>query len=178
MRAPVTLGARVLLRPLEVADAPLLVRWLSDAVVTREIDKEPVTLEQERAFVERVAASPDLLASGIVLRESERLVGWIDLSLESDRKSASFGIVVGERDLWGQGIGTEATRLSLEIAFESLLLERVFLTVNETNRYAIRAYERVGFRRESVREKSARVAGELVDEWVMAIEPTEERGKS
>lgn len=167
MIAPVVRGERVLLRPLAVADAPLLVSWLADPEVTREIEKEPVTLADEEAFILRVARSDDLLAAGI--EHAGALVGWIDLSLDESRESASFGIVVGARALWGRGIGTEATRLALRIAFESLGLARVTLTVNVTNERGIRAYERAGFRRESVRERAALVDGALVDELAMEI---------
>jgi hypothetical protein len=66
-----------------------------------------------------------------------------------------FRIAIGEKDAWGKGYGTEATRLVMEEAFESLGLDEVRLEVFGHNVRAIATYERVGFE----------VTGEHV-EWV------------
>jgi RimJ/RimL family protein N-acetyltransferase len=168
----------VSLRPLEPRDATLLARWLNDPEVTREIEEEPTTEEEERAFIVRVAGHPTLVALGIVIAGEDRLVGWLDLTIDPATRSASFGIVVGERALWGRGIGGAATRLALERGFGPLDLERVELTVNVTNTWAIRAYERAGFRRGSVRPLAARREGVLVDELVMAVSRAEWLGRA
>ena len=60
-----------------------------------------------------------------------------------------FGILVGQRR--GRGLGTEATRLTLDWAFHVLGLHNVMLEVLPANAPAIRAYEAAGFRRIGVR---------------------------
>ena len=62
---------------------------------------------------------------------------------------ATFGIAIGERR--GTGLGTEATRLTLDWAFNMLGLHNVMLTVLPTNTAAIRAYEKAGFKRIGLR---------------------------
>ena len=69
--------------------------------------------------------------------------------------SALFRIVIGEKDVWGRGYGTEATRLVAEEAFDSMGLSEIRLEVFNHNQRAIAAYTRVGFE----------VTGEHV-EWV------------
>jgi RimJ/RimL family protein N-acetyltransferase len=86
-----------------------------------------------------------------------------------------FHITIGERDAWGRGLGTEATEMMLEHAFERLGLHRVGLSVFSYNLRAIRAYEKAGFRIEG-RQREAILRdgrywdeiqmGVLVDEWV------------
>ena len=61
------------------------------------------------------------------------------------RGSALFRIVIGEKDLWNRGYGTEATRLVVAEAFETHDLTEVRLEVFRHNPRAIRAYQRVGF---------------------------------
>jgi RimJ/RimL family protein N-acetyltransferase len=56
-----------------------------------------------------------------------------------------FHITIGERDVWGQGYGTEATGLMLDHAFGTLRLHRIALSVFAFNERAIRSYRRVGF---------------------------------
>ena len=65
--------------------------------------------------------------------------------LDIDNGSVLFHITLGEHDAWGRGLGTEATELMLEHAFERLGLHRVGLSVFSYNERAIRAYEKAGF---------------------------------
>jgi len=55
---------------------------------------------------------------------------------------ATFGIMLGDRR--GRGLGTEATSLTLDRAFNMLGLRNVMLEVLPTNAGAIRAYEGAG----------------------------------
>jgi RimJ/RimL family protein N-acetyltransferase len=57
-----------------------------------------------------------------------------------------FAIGIGEKDCWGKGCGTEATRLILDYGFNALGLHNIRLTVHGANERAIRAYSRAGFR--------------------------------
>jgi RimJ/RimL family protein N-acetyltransferase len=70
-------------------------------------------------------------------------------------RSALFRIVIGEKETWGRGYGTEATQLVAQEAFETHGLGQVRLEVFRHNPRALAAYRRVGFR----------VTGEHV-EWV------------
>jgi len=82
----------------------------------------------------------------IVLRESGRPIGLCGLyGIPPDGESAEVGILLGERDAWGQGYGPEALRLLLGFGRAELGLERVSLFVHATNLRAIRAYTKVGF---------------------------------
>jgi RimJ/RimL family protein N-acetyltransferase len=68
--------------------------------------------------------------------------------------TAELGIFLGERR--GQGLGTEATRLVLDFAFNVLQLRNVLLETLEWNAAGLAAYERAGFRRIGVR-RGARI---------------------
>ena len=92
---------------------------------------------------------------------------------EADRHSG-FGIVIGDKESWDKGYGTEATTLLVRYAFETLNLNRVWLHVFEENARAVRAYEKAGFRREGLlrqdhyrdgRYHNTIVMGLLRDEW-------------
>jgi RimJ/RimL family protein N-acetyltransferase len=85
--------------------------------------------------------------------------------------------MLGEPEEWGKGYGSEATRLVLRYAFETLNLNRVWLHVYEYNERGLRAYEKAGFRREGrLRQEMFRdgrywdtiVMGILRDEWLAA----------
>jgi RimJ/RimL family protein N-acetyltransferase len=78
---------------------------------------------------------------------------------------ATFGILLGERR--GQGLGTDATRLALDWAFNVLGLRNVLLTVMPWNTAAIHVYEKVGFRHVGRRRDALLVHGRRWDEIYM-----------
>ncbi len=69
-----------------------------------------------------------------------------EFDVDHRRRTAKFGIAIGERDCWGKGYGTEATRLVLDYGFVALGLHNVWLWTVGPNERAIRAYARAGFR--------------------------------
>jgi len=68
---------------------------------------------------------------------------------------ATLGIVIGERERWGQGYGREAVKATLEFAFSLLPspLERVRLTTFLHNKRAQAAFKAAGFRQVGIKER-------------------------
>jgi RimJ/RimL family protein N-acetyltransferase len=143
-------GARVRLRPLERSDVNVrYAAWLNDADVTRflEVGTFPTSLVELEQFYASVATRRDQVLLAIVDRETDAHVGNVKLGpIDWIHRRGTLGILVGERSAWGRGIGTEATRLIIEYAFDRLDLRRIDLGVYADHAGAIRVYERVGFR--------------------------------
>lgn len=55
-------------------------------------------------------------------------------------------ILIGEKDLWGKGFGTDAVQTFVRGVFESTTLEEIFLRVDKENERARRCYVKAGFR--------------------------------
>jgi diamine N-acetyltransferase len=87
------------------------------------------------------------------------------MNIDHHNGRARFGILLGDRR--GNGIGTEATRLTLDWAFTMLSLRNVLLEVLPWNERAIRAYEKAGFRRIGARRDAILSLGERCDEVLM-----------
>jgi RimJ/RimL family protein N-acetyltransferase len=165
-------GHLVMLRRPLPNDLPSVVRWYRDpevARLTRYQTRQMTQAEVERFFDVRMLA-PDALAYSIVELGSGRLIGFTTFSaLDGDNGSVMFHITIGERDAWGRGLGTEATQLMLQLAFERLGLHRVGLAVFSYNTRAIRAYEKAGFRIEGRLREAIQRQGEFFDEVQMGI---------
>jgi diamine N-acetyltransferase len=179
-------GEKVALGPLVREHLPLHVRWLNDFHVIRAFDTpRPRTLESLEAWFERAAVSDDALwftiyervalpsrplsgqASGQALPASGqtwRPIGRTDL-FEIDRRhgTATWGLVIGERDVHGKGYGTETARLMLDYAFTALGLHNVRLDVDEFNLAGRRAYEKAGFREIGRRRDATWMGGRYWD---------------
>jgi RimJ/RimL family protein N-acetyltransferase len=167
---PFLVGTHVYLRPLDRADAPAFVTWLNDPDVARFLRAyRPMTLSAEEAFIDAIGKGEDM-GLAIVLRDGDRLIGGAGLhEIDQRCRRAQFGIVIGDREQWGKGYGTEVTRLMVGYAFETLNLNRVWLLVYEYNPRGVRSYEKVGFRREGVLRQDTFRDGRYWDTIVMGI---------
>lgn len=94
-------------------------------------------------------------------------VGTTALQIDHHHRVAEFYILLGDQASRGRGIGTEATRLTLDYAFHVTNLECVHLTVLAPNVAGIRAYEKAGFRRIGERRRSGYWLGDRVNEVLM-----------
>lgn len=63
-------------------------------------------------------------------------------------RSWEFRILIFDPSATGHGIGTEATRLTVNYGFKRLNAHRIWLGVNEDNKGAIKCYLKVGFTQE------------------------------
>lgn len=155
-------GRLVSLRSHVPANREAFQRWYADREIAELLrhDLEPLTLTQSRGYFDTfiLPSSARGTCFAIHERKTKRLIGTTALTdrvTSRDGVSALFRIVIGEKDAWGQGYGTEATRLVAEEAFDSMGLSEIRLEVFNHNARAIAAYSRVGFK----------VSGEHV-EWV------------
>jgi len=61
---------------------------------------------------------------------------------------AKIGIVIGEKEYWSNGYGTDAMRLMLDFGFNIRGYNNINLNVFEYNKRALACYEKLGFKRQ------------------------------
>ena len=155
-------GSLVALRRHVSANREAFQRWYGDQEIAELLrhDLEPLNDVQSRGYFDTFIMPSSARGNCFAIHErrSKRLIGTTALTDRSTSKhgaSALFRIVIGEKDVWGRGYGTEATRLVMEEAFGALGLNEVRLEVFGHNERAVATYRRVGFE----------ISGEHV-EWV------------
>jgi RimJ/RimL family protein N-acetyltransferase len=165
-------GESVVLRRHVAGNLDAFLRWYTDpevARLTRYQDGPMRPEEIERFFASR-ALGPESLSLAVHLRDSNRLIGTCALSqLDHENGSALYHITIGEKDCWGQGYGTEATRLMLDHAFGTLSLHRIGLSVFSFNERAIRSYRSCGFVMEGRAREAIWRDGRWWDEVTMSV---------
>ena len=166
-------GERVRLRGIEREDIPTFVRWFNDPGVRQYLLMyEPMSkAKEERWFETQLESRGDFLFAIETLIEDEWAhIGNVGLHrVDWKNRTAVLGIVLGEKTLWEQGYGTDATRTMLRFAFRELNLHRVELEVFEFNPRAARCYEKAGFQHEGTRRQSLFRDGRYHDAHLMAV---------
>ncbi|HLX62930.1 MAG TPA: GNAT family protein [Planctomycetota bacterium] len=171
MKNAFVIGERIYFRPFEKADAPTLTGFINDPAVRRTLEwHRPMNIHTEEAWIAEHNKSEDELILGIALKENDELIGSVGLHKISARdRKATFGLLIGVKDEWNKGYGTEATRLMLRHAFVELNLNRVALHVYESNPGGVRAYEKAGFVLEGRLRQCAFRDGRYVDVLCMSV---------
>ncbi len=163
-------GRLVRLRPYRADDAEAIATGTSDPDVARSLECWawiPHGLEDAREFLGRL--DPDEIGWAIELVDGGRFIGGTGLRrIDRRSRNAEWGIWTGPPEVWGHGYGTEACMLATRFGFDHLGLEKVWLTVRDTNARGQRAYEKAGYRVEGHLPRHVLVDGELVGETVMS----------
>lgn len=166
-------GEKVQLAAVQREYLPKYVEWLNDWEVARFLMPGiplPLNLEREIAWFESLSQDKENIVLAILTRADKQLIGNCGLHrIDLKNRSATYGIFIGDKNYWGKGYGTDATRVLLEFAFEELGLNRVELWVYAFNTRAQRAYEKVGFQRDGVRRQGVYREGQFHDEILMSI---------
>jgi RimJ/RimL family protein N-acetyltransferase len=171
-------GERVALGPLRRDLAETYGRWINQldvrfgveyvAVATPQ-SQETWVDESNKEAGEREPKSVTFTIYDLADRTPVGTCGLFDIS--HMQGGANLGISLGERR--NQGLGSEATRLTLDWGFHVLGLHNVLLEALAWNTAAIRAYERAGFRRIGIRREAAMSRGERSDVVLMDAIPAD-----
>lgn len=167
-------GKNVRLRAIERQDLPYFVAWLNDPAVRKNLlVTVPLSQAQEEGWFEHTLRLPleeQPLGIEVQTPEGWQLVGNCGFAKLDRRNScAEIGIFIGDARFWNKGYGTEAMRLMLKYGFFTLNLNRIFLTVYETNPRGIRCYEKAGFIHEGRLRQAIFQDGRYIDMLVMSM---------
>ena len=168
------LGKKVSLGPTMRSQIPTIYRWSNDFQVSvlSGDPLRPVTLESLYADYDRQSAKEEPQQKWIEFsmyeRASMRFIGLTSLRhLDHRNQTATFGIIIGEKDCWHKGYGTEATKLILDYGFTVLNLHNIDLSTYAYNEASHKAYLRAGFREIGRRREAHRWRNHVYDEVIM-----------
>lgn len=85
------------------------------------------------------------------------------MGLDNRNRHAELAIVIGNKDYWGKGYGTQIMERLLEWGFNGLNLNRLYLHVFSNNERAVNLYEKMGFKLEGEMREMLFQDGAYVD---------------
>ncbi|MCK8518533.1 GNAT family N-acetyltransferase [Methanoculleus sp. 7T] len=173
---PVLVTDRLLLRPFDVADAPVVQRLCGDyAVAATTLLPYPypdglaeVWIASLSEGIERGEAA----AFAVTVPPEGNLIGGVRLQIDRVHARGELGFWVG-RPCWGRGYATEAVGAVIEYGFSVLGLHRVYAVHFSRNPASGRVMEKCGMLREGRFREHVRKWGvyEDVDVWGIIREP-------
>lgn len=122
------------------------VDWMNDEEVNRYLESGgDYTLEKLNDYLEEVERNPKYFWA-IIIKESNKHVGNIKIHpIDLKHLFGEYGIMIGDRTVWGKGIAKEASETIIDFCFNVLNLKKINLGVKKNNLSAIRLYEKLGF---------------------------------
>jgi [ribosomal protein S5]-alanine N-acetyltransferase len=157
------------LEPEHVGDA--YVSWLRDPQVTRFLESRfgEHTQQSVRDFVSRTLADPNALMFGIRALAGSQHVGNIKIGpIDLNHGLGEIGLMIGARDAWGRGFGSDAIELVFRIATEQLSLRKLTAGCYAANLGSLRAFQKAGFHLEAVRKAHFLLEGRAEDLLLLA----------
>lgn len=172
-------GQRVRLREFRRADIPHIQAWVNDPEVNRFLGfwSRPQTVEETEKWVEArllpgAAGGEREVVFAICLKDDpeENYIGSVGLhDVDARNRFAKLGIVIGRRDLHGQGLGRDVIRTALDYGFNFLNLNKVNLVHAAFNDRGHRCYLSCGFREEGRIRQRIFLDGRYWDDIHMGI---------
>lgn len=165
-------GTRLVLRDVQLADVPRgYLTWMNDSDTMQYLESRfmPHSEEDLISYVSAMQLDPAVRLLAVVRREDGRHIGNVKVGpIHEHHRRADIGILIGEPDCRGKGLGTEAISLLSDWAFAELGLEKLTAGAYETNIGSIRAFQRAGFHIEATRARHYVCGDEMVDAVLLA----------
>ncbi len=163
----------ITLRELTKSDIPIINTWRNDRVVIDGVTApfRHIGIEVDEVWFARyLDHRTEQVRCVICLAETGAVVGLASLTnIDHVHRKGEFHILVGVADARNRGVGTAATAQMVRHGLCDLNLHRIYLTVLEDNRAAIRVYEKVGFKQEGLLRDGAYKNGRYRTMLLMGI---------
>ena len=173
MDHPFYIGHGFYLKALEKSDInETYLKWINDHDVTQYMSTGtfPTNMDELLEYYHHMTTTPNNVIMAIVDTETDRHIGNVALNnINWINRNADLGIMIGNKEFWGRGYGTGATKLMVQYGFNTLNLHKIWLGVHTCHTVAIRAYQKAGFKIEGEFKDNVFKDGKYHDTLRMAI---------
>tara|TARA_A100001011_G_scaffold399875_1_gene510712 strand:+ start:2877 stop:3431 length:555 start_codon:yes stop_codon:yes gene_type:complete len=142
-------GSTILLNPFskEFVSKDYL-NWMNDAETTRFIQKAKnnTSIDELYSFANEMINSEKDYFFAIFLKKNQLHIGNVRLGpIDFNLMKSNFGIMIGNKEFRGCGVGVEVLELIKDFSFNHLKLEQLIFPAVEEYTAAMRLYEKTGF---------------------------------
>ncbi len=157
--------SRLRLRPFQPADITAgYLNWLNDPMVTRFSNQRFRTHTAESCAVYLASFTRTHNSFLLITQRSDgQPIGTATVYRSPQHGTADMGLMVGDRQCWGQGYGRETWQALLEALLQEPRIRKVTGGTARTNQAMVRIMERSGMELEAVRKRQELIEGQPVD---------------
>lgn len=143
-------GQLVVLRPKRLEDAKQDYAWRTDAELAALDATVPLVVTYREYYLyhrdDMEYPSPWSVRMAVDTFEGHHIGNCMYYDIDADRKQCEMGIMIGDRDYWSRGYGTDAVTTLLRHIFTETPVERVYLHTLTGNARAQKAFARSGLK--------------------------------
>ena len=164
-------GGHVTLRPMTEEDWGSLLKWNNDPEVMKYADHDdfrPSPLGEVQAIYRWISTHAhcfSIEAGGCPIGECwlQRMNRRRIVDQFPGKDVRRIDLMIGEKELWGRGYGTEAIALLVDFGFSHEAADAIFGIVSADNARSLRAFEKCGLNRHAVvQEEDGTLSYDLV----------------
>lgn len=164
-------GKRVSLHVITKDCIPKYLEWFNDGEITKYLATIfPVFEQDEVNWIENLHKRKETDVVFAIFTNEGRLIGNMGFhKMNFIDGTAVTGAVIGEKDCWGKGYGTEAKMLLLDWAFNTLNLRKITSHVLGSNGRSQRYSEKCGYKVEAVLKEQHFRNGKYEDLVILSV---------
>ena len=142
-------GRKEIIRPKKISDAANDYTWRRDEELSR-LDASQMLQIPFSSFLLDYADDigrdgPRRRRYGIDTLDGKHIGNSMFYNIDTHRKEAELGIMIGDRDYWDNGYGTNAVETMVDHMFKTMSIDRIYLNTLEWNLRAQRCFGKCGF---------------------------------
>ena len=142
-------GSKVRLCDKSLANAPNDYAWQTDPELAR-LDAAPLLNISFTEYLPRYASElryppPAKYQFAIETLDGKHIGNCIYYDISKSKGEAEVGLMIGNRNYWDKGYGTDATTTLVSHIFDKTTLKRIYLKTLESNQRAQKCFNKCGF---------------------------------
>jgi [ribosomal protein S5]-alanine N-acetyltransferase len=141
--------------------------WLNDPEIVKYLESrwKSYNLSDVKNYIQTINNGDKDYLLGIFLNGNNRHIGNIKIGgIDPIHRFANLGLIIGEKECWGKGYGTEAISLATQIAFHQLNLNCLIAGIYSPNLSSYRAFINAGWEEAGRFKKYRFFDGHYVDQ--------------
>lgn len=143
------IGSKVILRDKKLADALNDYTWRTDPELA-QLDAAPLlttTFSQYLSDYTAELRSPSLTRHRFAIEtlDGKHIGNCLYYDINETKGETELGIMIGNRDYWDKGYGTDAVTTLVSYIFRQTKLKRIYLKTLNSNHRAQKCFKKCGF---------------------------------
>lgn len=160
---------KFVVRHLIKEDLPFIYNFIKDREIATLINYDPH--ETYESFTERYnlyfsGKNDDIKIFTITI--DDKVIGKMEIGYDLEYKSALFDILIGDKNLWGKGLGKKALNVLFSYGFNNLGLNRLACEVYHFNERMIRLMDSMNMHIDGILREAHFIDGQFVDIFVFS----------